>query len=198
MTFAFNKQGRYFVWDTNEAILQTMIRSNLPLPFLYRLSLRAGSAARKPAAESAGRTANPRQAAPRRPAVGDAAQLWLNFIDHYEQFTDVLCAAAKSGCDPRRESEYAQLRRWFVANYYRLSARLRPALEGEFSPQEIGLRVADYSGQTRPLDALEALFLPSSLRATLGQDDGGLIPRVARVSEVVYRCHSDWEAERKN
>ena len=181
-----------------------MIRSNLPLPFLYRLRLQAGAAARqatsapvnyRPARppSSGTRPASARSAAIRRAATGDAAQFWLHFIDQYEAFTDILCAAAKTGCDSRKESEYAQLRRWFVANYYRTAARVRPYLLTEFGQTDILPSIVDYAGQKRALDALEALFLPPTLREVLRHDTGDLIPRVARISEAVYRCHADWE-----
>ncbi len=181
-----------------------MIRSNLPLPFLYRLRLRAGAAARRATASPtgyrqtrpqapSGRPASARSAAIRRAASGDAAQAWLHFIDQYEVFTDVLCAAAKNGCDSRRESEYAQMRRWFVTNYYRTAARVRPYLEVEFGDADVLPSVVDYAGQKRSLDALEALFLPPTLREVLKHDTGDLIPRVARISEAVYQCHAEWE-----
>ena len=166
-----------------------MIRSNLPLPFLYRLRLRAGDAARRAASAPA---RPPARAAVRRPASRDAAGVWLEFVDQYERFTETLCAAAKNGCDPQKESEYAQMRCWFVGNYYRLAARLRPELEREFAGNA-GPSIADYAGQKRSLDALEALFLPPTLREVLKHDTGDLIPRVARISEVVYRCHAEWE-----
>lgn len=164
-----------------------MIRSNLPLPFLYRLRLRAGDAARRAASAR-----TPARAAARRPASRDAVSVWLDFVGKYERFTEALCAAAKDGCDPRKEAEYAQLRCWFVGNYYRMAARLRPELEREFGG-DAGPSIADYAGQKRSLDALEALFLPPTLREVLKHDTGDLIPRVARISEVVYRCHADWE-----
>lgn len=181
-----------------------MIRSNLPLPFLYRLRLQAGAAARQAMSSpvnyrqnrpqaGGGRPASARSAAVRRAATGDAAHLWLHFIDQYEAFTDILCAAAKSGCDGRRESDYAQLRRWFVANYYRTAGRVRPYLEAEFDQETAMPSVVDYAGQKRSLDALEALFLPPTLREVLKHDTGDLIPRVARISEAIYRCHADWE-----
>jgi len=179
-----------------------MIRSNLPLPFLYRLRLQAGAAARRAMSPpvnyretrpvgGAGRPAA--RPAVRRAAIGDAAQFWLLFIEQYETFTDVLCASAKAGCDSRRESEYAQLRRWFVANYYRTASRVRPYLEAEFSEDTELPSIVDYAGQKRSLDALEALFLPPTLREVLKHDTGDLIPRVARLSEAIYRCHADWE-----
>ena len=181
-----------------------MIRSNLPLPFLYRLRLQAGDAARRATASpvnyrqsrssaSASRPSSVRSAAIRRAANGDAAQVWLTFIDQYEVFTEVLCASAKNGCDSRKESEYAQMRRWFVANYYRTAARVRPYLEAELGTGDVLPRIVDYAGQKRSLDALEALFLPPTLKEVLKHDTGDLIPRVARISEAVYRCHSDWE-----
>ena len=177
-----------------------MIRSNLPLPFLYRLRLRAGDAARRAASSpyrrptDAGSGRVVAHAAARRPTGGDAAQTWLRFIDQYEMFTEILCAAAKNGCDSRKETEYAQMRCWFMGNYYRTAARVRPELEAEFSAS--GPSVIDYAGQKRTLDALEALFLPPTLREVLKHDTGDLIPRVARSSEVVYRCHAEWEQSR--
>ena len=181
-----------------------MIRSNLPLPFMYRLRLRAGAAASRATASlvgyrqsrpqaSSARPASARSAAIRRTASGDAAQAWLNFIDQYEVFTEVLCAAARNGCDSRKESEYAQMRRWFVTNYCRTAARVRPYLEAEFGGADLLPSVVDYAGQKRSLDALEALFLPPTLREVLKHDTGDLIPRVARISEAVYRCHAEWE-----
>lgn len=184
-----------------------MIRSNLPLPFLYRLRLQAGSAARRAGSsisyrsggDTTGRPANTRQAAARRTgSATDAAQLWEDFVEQYERFMGVLCAAAQYGCDPARESEYAQMRRWFVGNYYRIAARVRPYLETEFAG-EAGLTdalptIEDYAGQKRALDALEALFMPPTLRDVLRHDTGNLIPRIARISETVYRCHDEWQA----
>ncbi len=182
-----------------------MIRSNLPLPFLYRLRLQAGAAARRALSASpvdyrrsrsqpgGARPAGARSLAIRRAATSDTAQAWLNFIDQYEAFTDVLCAAAKTGCDGQKENEYAQMRRWFVANYYRTAARVRPYLEAEGGEGGEPPSITDYAGQRRALDVLEALFLPATLRDVLRQDTGDLIPRVARISEAVYRCHADWE-----
>ncbi len=186
-----------------------MIRSNLPIPFLYRLRLQAGSAARRahssltayrqPRGANGARPLKARQASARRFSATDASSLWLEFIEQYECFTGMLCAAAKSGCDSRKESEYAQLRRWFVKNYYRLAARVRPYLDTDLSAGELRepLMIADYAGQKRALDPLEALFLPPTLREVLGHDSGNLIPRVARISESVYRCHAEWEESQK-
>ena len=133
------------------------------------------------------------RSAARRSAGSDAARLWLHFIDQYELFTGVLCAAAKSGCDSRTESEYARMRRWFVANYYRTAARVRPFLEAEFGDECSLPSVVDYAGQKRSLDALEALFLPPTLREVLKHDPGALIPRVARISNAIYLCHAEWQ-----
>ena len=131
-----------------------MIRSNLPLPFLYRLRLRVGDAARRAASSPV----NYRQArpTPRRGAGSEAAQVWLHFVDQYERFTSVLCAAAKDGCDSRNESEYARMRCWFLGNYYRTAARVRPSLEAEFGGEGDAPSIADYAGQKRTLDALES------------------------------------------
>ncbi len=189
-----------------------MIRSNLPLPFLYRMRLQAGSAARRAQSSlvnyreardggGSGRPVNARQLAAKRGVAGDANQLWLDFVDQYERFTGILCAAAQYGCDVAKESEYAQMRRWFVANYYRIAARVRPALDEEFAgdlQQSVSLpMVTDYAGQKRVLDVLEALFLPPTLRDVLRHDTGNLIPHIARISGVVYHCHDEWQQEQK-
>lgn len=184
-----------------------MIRSNLPLPFLYRLRLQAGSAARRMGAMStyhsapstAGKPINARQTAARRAgSATDAEQLWQDFVDQYEEFTSVLCAAAQHGCDDKKEAQYAQMRRWFVSHYYRIAARVRPYLSQEFSgEQETGVllpMIADYAGQKRTLDVLEALFMPLTLRIVLSHDTGNLIPHIARISEAVYRCHEERQA----
>lgn len=179
-----------------------MIRSNLPLPFLYRLRLQAGAAARRSQSAAfrergtgtGSRAAGARPAA-RRGAASDAAQLWDDFVAQYEQFTGVLCAAARHGVNHEYETEYAGLRRWFVTHYYRVAARVRPYLDAEFAGDGVQVAVADYAGQKRVLDALEALFLPPTLRDVLAHDGGSLIPRVARLSEAVYQCHADWEKQ---
>ena len=181
-----------------------MIRSNLPLPFLYRLRLQAGSAARRAgmkyrnASQSDGRPINARQAAAKRiGSATDTVQLWTDFVEQYERFTGILCSAAQYGCTAAKESEYAQMRHWFVANYYRIAARVRPYLDTEFSAEsdmEVALpTITDYAGQRRTLDVLEALFMPPTLRDVLGHDTGNLIPRIARISETVYLCHEEWQ-----
>lgn len=187
-----------------------MIRSNLPLPFLYRFRLQASSAARRTqsslshyhhSAESVASDChhNARPPAARRaPHAGDFGHLWCEFVDQYESFTCLLCAAAQYGCDLKKESEYAQTRRWFVANYYSIAPRVRPYLDKEFTTDQSAPKIADYAGQKRVLDSLEALFLPPSLGDVLRHDTGNLIPRIARISAVVYRCHEDWQTERNS
>jgi len=181
-----------------------MIRSNLPLPFLYRLRLQAGAAARRAMSPSVNYRASRPSAGAGRPtaartatlraAVGDPAQLWQLFIAQYEAFTEVLCASAKTGCCSQKESEYSQLRCWFVANYSRMAFRVRPYLEAEFGQVASLPSIVDYAGQKRSLDALEALFLPPTLREVLKHDTGDLIPRVARISEAIYRCDAEWQS----
>lgn len=184
-----------------------MIRSNLPLPFLYRLRLQAGSAARRTKStlvhyrrptESAaqGKPRNTRQTAARRTLqTSDVGPLWCEFVDQYERFTCVLCAAAQYGCDHKKEEEYAKTRSWFVANYYRIAPHVRPSLDIEFATEQMPPAIADYAGQKRVLDSLEALFLPPSLGDVLRHDTGNLIPHVGRISAVVYRCHEVWQTE---
>ena len=174
-----------------------MVRSNTPLPFMFRLRNQASGVCRR---AFSGRTMTAALLAPptferRRPGLGasqasSAPAAWREFLDRYEQFTDVLCVAAKSGCDDHLESKYAVLRRWFMEHYYRVAPRLRPYLEAEGNPLDLPLpHVLDQStGLRRPMDAFEAIFMPKTLSEVLNSDQGDLISRVSHVSSAVYRC----------
>ena len=118
--------------------------------------------------------------------------LWQGFLACYEAFTGVLCAAGMSGCDAKKEARYAELRGWFGANYFRLAPHLRPALEREFAGDvQQSAWYLDATGQKGALDPLESLFLPLRLKDVLIQDSGDLIPRIARISDAVYRCREE-------
>lgn len=105
---------------------------------------------------------------------------WRTFIEKYERFTDVLCAAAKHGISPEGEIEYGALRSWFMDHYYDHAPRLRQQMHGfAFAP---GAGGAD--GQ--PMDTFEAIFLPRTLVELLAHDDGNLIGLVSSVSQAIY------------
>ena len=114
-----------------------MIKSNLPVPFLYRLRCR--DRALRPSLYNPGGPTSPLntgclcrvrgRSAGRRTARPRATERFLkDFIREYERFTGVLCAAAMSGCGSRCEHEYIRARRWFIGHYYRIAPRLRPYL----------------------------------------------------------------------
>lgn len=55
--------------------------------------------------------------------------------------------------------------------------------------------IRDYAGQPRAVDALEELFLPQTLKDLLNKDNGWLLPRLAQLSEAIYRCLDDIEKD---
>lgn|GEM_PF-4812862 len=118
---------------------------------------------------------------------------WKTFVNQYEKFTDILCAAAKNGCDEGMEREYDTVRKWFVAEYYCISERLKPYLAHlnaevwtlkpvPFPRTRIGFRRADI---------LESIFKIPTLKEILDTDAGDLIYNVTRLSEAVYQCDCD-------
>jgi hypothetical protein len=179
-----------------------MIRTNLPLPFLYRIRLRALLAARRfhPKHKNTGRmneTNGPLNLRAFKARAGNDGtdRLWSDFVDRYELFTEILCSAARNGCDAGKESQYAQLRFWFAANYYRVATRLKPYLDAELNGEECrrsrAALVDDIRNHPKASDFLETLLMARSLRDLLKNDTGALIPLVARISEAVYLCDSD-------
>ncbi len=181
-----------------------MIRSNVPLPLLFRLRLRANWVARR-AQSRLYSTYRQRggsdlskavwvKNAARRGLADCSPQLWTEFVDQYEQFTAVLCSAARNGCTPGTEREYAAVRKWFTSRYAAVAHRVRPYLDVEFACDDPcptrASRIADYAGHRRQIDVLESLFQAASLHDLLHGDCGDLIPRVERVSNAVYRCHA--------
>lgn len=132
-----------------------------------------------------------------RSGASGTAKFIEEFVREYEQFTGLLCEAARDGCGTRCEQEYVRARRWFIGHYYRIAPRLRPYLSTiqiDVSGSKGNAVVVDYSGQERRLDSLERMYLPSTLKALLDQDGGSLIPTIAAVSEAVYKCVDEWES----
>lgn len=182
-----------------------MIKSNLPIPYLYRLRLRDRVKSAADRTVIGGETRAHVQSSRcrrnplgRRAARPRASEPFLNdFIREYERFTGVLCAAAMSGCGPRCEQEYVRARRWFIGHYYRIASRLRPYLmDLAMSPNPTeAVVILDYAGQPRSVDPLEELFVSRTLKDLLDSDDGTLLPRMETLSDAVYRCMSDMEKE---
>jgi hypothetical protein len=114
---------------------------------------------------------------------------WKEFLKQYERFTDVLCVAAKHGCDETLEKEYNGLRIWFTTRYHRVSERLRPYLVGlSFEPKAVKKGMAT---EAEYCDVFESFFRGRSLSDILSADTGDLIRRVSQISEAVYQCDHD-------
>lgn len=114
---------------------------------------------------------------------------WQEFVEHYEQFTDLLCVAAKEGVSSRREARYASLRCWLLQNYPHVAPRLRPYLAGCRENGNTELTLVDpVSSHRRRLDCFESVLLPNTLEDLFREDSGGLIDLVSRVSDAVYKC----------
>jgi hypothetical protein len=184
-----------------------MIRSNVPLPLLYRLRLRASWVARRAGARlsyghqrgssETERAVWARKGTVRRGTLGYSPQIWSEFVEEYERFTSALCCAAKSGPTAEVERDYAKARRWCARNYALIAHRIRPYLDAEFTGDDKRTDcvsvIVDYAGQKREIDVLESLFMPATLNDMLQGDHGDLLPRIHRISSAVYRCHASFE-----
>lgn len=114
---------------------------------------------------------------------------WAEFVAHYEQFTDLLCVAAKDGVCRHHEVKYAFLRGWLLENYAHIAPRLRPFLTVPGRDPQVRVTLVDpVTGRRRVLDCFESVLLPATLDDLLRQDSGDLIDQVSCLSEAVYRC----------
>lgn len=167
-----------------------MVRSNMPLPFIYRF--RPGP--RKTTDDTTTALPAGRKAAnsPQMPAAETVTDTWPDFLSRYEGLTDLICAAAKDGITDRREARYGVLHTWFLANYHAIAPKLRPYL-AEAGPHEAALisLVEPASGRRRQMDGFEVILLSSTLGDLLLRDAGGLIEHLSRLSDAVYRCDED-------
>lgn len=175
-----------------------MIRSNVPMPLLYRLRMRASLVARR--AQSGVLSRRQRGGVEDERAIWTKAagrhvepcspEVWSDFIEHYERFTGALCCAAMDGSNSRVEREFAVAKRWFDKHYGAIASRVRPFLDAEFHTDG---RALVHSGR-RHEDMLESLLHAPSLKDLLLRDTGDLLPRIGRISEAVYRCHESFQA----
>jgi len=168
-----------------------MIRSNTPHPYLFRQRDGRGLSGRDKSRAFVRVTSGvPRAARDRRKLIhhSGVAATWSEFLSNYEQFTDVLCVAAKSGCTERLEREYVALRFWFLQQYPHHAHRVRALISTSTILIDATLpTVSDMTtGEKRQMDAFESLFLPKALSDVLSGDRGDLIHRVSTVSLAVY------------
>jgi hypothetical protein len=183
-----------------------MFRSRRLLPRMARLRAHAGSGrcgyvkysrTRRYLPERLRAGAMPSNAVQNCPYAANLDQCWQHFVDHYERFTDLLCAAARNGCEARYECEFESVRRWFALHYKDVAPIVRPYLLSEFGFDQSQLDMAslmEYRGQPCEIDMLERVFSSSTLDEVLHLDSGDLIPNIARVSDAVYRCHEAWKS----
>lgn len=109
--------------------------------------------------------------------------MWNLFVDNFERFTGVLCAAARYGVTPESEQDYLALRTWFLDNYHEHAPRLRMYM----SPDIFSLALeGGHVTQSRKMDGFEAIFLPLTLSELLEYDNGRLIHLISHVSQAVY------------
>jgi hypothetical protein len=166
-----------------------MIRSNVPVPLLFRLRMRANFMARRAqsrlysnyrqrSGSDSSKLSLANQVVGRRAMPECSPQLWSEFMEQYERFTSALCCAAQYGCNAATEGEYTAVRGWMGSRYAVIARQVRPHLDVEFD------------GKVHETDMLLSLFESSSLHDLLHGDHGDLIPRVGRVSNAVYRCHA--------
>jgi len=177
-----------------------MIRSNVPMPLLFRLRMRASLVARRAQAGLVSRRQRSGVEDERaiwtksagQHAEACSAETWSDFIEHYERFTGALCCAAMDGSNSRVEREFAAAKRWFDKHYGVIASRVRPYLDAEFHADG---RAAVVRGVRRHEDMLESLLRAPSLKDLLGKDTGDLLPRIGRISEAVYRCNESFQAK---
>ncbi len=97
-----------------------------------------------------------------------------DFYDHFEEFVDVLCDAARLGATDNLCRKYEQERSWFGTNYCGVRPFLISYLPG--APSE---------------DPFDRLIQFESLTAFLSEDDGGMIHRIewSRYALSLYAEH---------
>jgi hypothetical protein len=102
------------------------------------------------------------------------------FAARYERLVAILCDAARYGCAPRLELQYADIRRWM------LDRRLGGPMSAK---AKLRLSNGDRTeGQSE--DPIELIVGPASLADLLARDSGKLIEYVTKASEAVYSSFS--------
>ena len=138
-----------------------MIRSNTPHPYLFRQrdSRPIGPRTERDRSRTLGRAPSrvPKSARDRRKLLSysHTGATWTEFLEMYETFTDVLCAAAKTGCTDCLEREYIALRWWFLQEYPHHVLHVRKLISGTAaSAQATQPTVTDMTtGEKRRMDS---------------------------------------------
>ena len=173
-----------------------MIRSNTPHPYLYRQrdarTTDIRTTRERTRVVSRPPSGVPRSARDRRKLVtySHASAPWAEFLDMYETFTDILCAAAKTGCNECLEREYVAVRWWFLQQYPHHAHHVRRLIGGSAAfAHATHPTVTDMTtGEKRRMDSFESLFIAKTLREVLAGDRGGLISQVSAVSHALYQA----------
>lgn len=106
----------------------------------------------------------------------------VEFYQHFESLSDMICDAAHRGNGDPWQAEYEKNRAWMMRAYPAVRPYLIAHLSCDSSDDAFGMRVAQ-----RPTDAFEALFCAESLNAILEADGGDLINRLDRARSALYR-----------
>jgi uncharacterized protein YfaT (DUF1175 family) len=115
-------------------------------------------------------------------------------VAHYERFTDILCAAAKNGCDDKLEQEFRSIRNWFSREYFRVSKRLMSKIDC-LTAVSFAHNCNNEFHSTKWLKTtafLDLVLSGRSLRELLESDNGELISQVSLMSEAIYRYDRDF------
>lgn len=200
-----------------------MIRSNVPMPLLFRLRLRAKLIARR---AQAGLLAH------RGRGGEDERAMWTGRVTGIDVDQD---RERPGGVSPAHGAHAPNLRRvgtekfsremWteFIDRYERFISALCSAakdgcsakVEREYAGAQwwfathyksvapwigpyldVEFRAEagrEHSTGRRDHDVIEGLFRAASLRELLTDDGGDLIPRIGRISEAIYRCNDSLE-----
>ena len=165
-----------------------MVRANTPVSVGYRFRPGDKPAGQCPAALP-GAKSRPSLREPDHPPIHAVQQAWREFVERYEEFTDLLCVSAKKGVCSGREARYAAVRSWLLERYPHIAPRLRPFFHGSWDNSAAALTLVDpVSEHRRALDCFESLLVPPTLEELFRDDSGALIDKVSRLSEAVYKC----------
>ena len=145
------------------------------MPFSSHLS-RLGSGILNTAAGAPTRSLRPARTQTRVgfKSVADRQTELRDFYDHFEDFVEMLCDAARLGATEKLARIYHQERAWFAGNYCGVRPFLISYLPG--APSE---------------DAFEKLIRSETLEFFLQEDDGKMIHRIelSRYALSLYAEH---------
>jgi hypothetical protein len=106
----------------------------------------------------------------------------IEFYDRFERLIDVICAGARYGTQPSLAADYHTLSEDMRRLYPELRTYVLAYLKVDVRDTQFGIGL---SGQTT--DAFQCLFCAPSLAELIAADDGGLVGRIERTRDALYR-----------